>query len=267
MQVLALRSKHSSGMDRAHLAGFLLLLLWPDLGKQMSFQLSMTAVMAIIFIQSPHGKTIQSKIVGISMVSLAAQWATLPLIAMTFHRFPWGFLFANLLLLPLVMLIYPLVALSVALSWFSLALPVPDSVMDAAFRLINAFHYTTDGMHPDAWLVAIMGLAAMLGLQALKARRLLPLVLPLMALRKFSGSVESTKCALMPSFASVLENKLYVPPYKLEEETISSPAPAMFRTENVIAACPEDVASAPAPPSSAAIRFSNTSVVGFIIRV
>ena len=95
MQVLALRSKQSSGMDRAHLAGFLLLLLWPDLGKQMSFQLSMAAVMAIIFIQSPHGKTIQSKIGGISMVSLAAQWATLPLIAMTFHRFPWGFLFCQ----------------------------------------------------------------------------------------------------------------------------------------------------------------------------
>ena len=181
MQVLALRSQQSSSMDRAHLAGFLLLLLWPDLGKQMSFQLSMTAVMAIIFIQSPHGKTIQSKILGIAMVSLAAQWATLPLIAMTFHRFPWGFLFANLLLLPLVMLIYPLVALSVALSWFSLALPVSDSVMDGAFRLISAFHYTMDGMHPDAWLVAIMGLAALVGLQALKTRRLLPLVLPLMA--------------------------------------------------------------------------------------
>lgn len=180
MQVLALRLQRSSGMDRAHLAGFLLLLLWPELGHQMSFQLSMSAVMAIIFIQSPHGKTIQSRVVGISMVSMAAQWATLPLTAMTFHRFPWGFLLANLLLLPLVMLIYPLVALSVILSGFSMALPVSDSVMDGALRLINAFHYTTDGMHPDAWLVAIMGLAAMVGLQALQARRLLPLVLPLL---------------------------------------------------------------------------------------
>jgi hypothetical protein len=35
----------------------------------------------------------------------------------------------------------------------------------------------------------------------------------------------------------------------------------------VIAAMPEGHASAPMPPSSAATRFSSTSVVGFMMRV
>ncbi len=46
-----------------------------------------------------------------------------------------------------------------------------------------------------------------------------------------------------------------------------SPAPAMLRMLKVIAAGPELKARPPTPPSSAATRFSNTSVVGFIMRV
>jgi hypothetical protein len=41
----------------------------------------------------------------------------------------------------------------------------------------------------------------------------------------------------------------------------------MFRIEIVIADCPLATASAAMPPSSAAMRFSKTSVVGFISRV
>ncbi len=40
----------------------------------------------------------------------------------------------------------------------------------------------------------------------------------------------------------------------------------MFKIEYVIAACPDATASAAGAPSSAATRFSNTSVVGFMIR-
>jgi len=38
--------------------------------------------------------------------------------------------------------------------------------------------------------------------------------------------------------------------------------PAMFKIENVTAAEPEAKASPPTPPSSAAMRFSKTSLVG-----
>ena len=46
-----------------------------------------------------------------------------------------------------------------------------------------------------------------------------------------------------------------------------SPAPAMFRIALVMAAWPLAWASAPVPPSSAAMRCSSTSVVGFMMRV
>ena len=46
-------------------------------------------------------------------------------------------------------------------------------------------------------------------------------------------------------------------------------SPAFARVERARnwAAWPEEAATAETPPSKAAIRFSNTSVVGFIIRV
>jgi hypothetical protein len=50
-------------------------------------------------------------------------------------------------------------------------------------------------------------------------------------------------------------------------ETIVSPARARFRIASVSAAWPLEVATAATPPSSAATRFSKTSVVGFMIRV
>ena len=46
-----------------------------------------------------------------------------------------------------------------------------------------------------------------------------------------------------------------------------SPALARVWIAKNCAACPLDVANAATPPSSAATRFSKTSVVGFIIRV
>ena len=48
---------------------------------------------------------------------------------------------------------------------------------------------------------------------------------------------------------------------------ISSPAEASVVAVSVSAACPEATASPATPPSSAATRFSSTSVVGFMMRV
>jgi hypothetical protein len=45
------------------------------------------------------------------------------------------------------------------------------------------------------------------------------------------------------------------------------PASVIVCSAYVIAACPEARPSAPMPPSSAATRFSSTSVVGFMMRV
>ena len=52
-----------------------------------------------------------------------------------------------------------------------------------------------------------------------------------------------------------------------EEQTMLSPAEAMFSTASRFAACPEEVSMAPTPPSSAAILFSTISTVGLEMRV
>ena len=54
----------------------------------------------------------------------------------------------------------------------------------------------------------------------------------------------------MPASASVLAKRLYVPPYTVEEETMWSPARAMFWMAYVTAAAPVETASAAAPPVS-----------------
>lgn len=61
----------------------------------------------------------------------------------------------------------------------------------------------------------------------------------------------------MPASASVLAKRLYVPPYTVEEETMWSPARAMFWMAYVTAAAPVETASAAAPPSREAMRFQN----------
>lgn len=76
-----------------------------------------------------------------------------------------------------------------------------------------------------------------------------------MAWRKFSGSSESTKVVVIPNFGKVAVKRLYVPPYRVLAETISSPVPAILKMALVIAAEPDANASAPIPPSSAATLF------------
>ena len=84
---------------------------------------------------------------------------------------------------------------------------------------------------------------------------------------KASGSAGSTKRTSIPWSRSVLANRFQVPPYRLVELTTLSPTRARFCTASADAACPDDTASAAAPPSSAATRFSSTSAVGFMMRV
>ncbi len=57
----------------------------------------------------------------------------------------------------------------------------------------------------------------------------------------------------MPNLGKVCANKLYVPPYKLDAETISSPLFAIFKIAKVVAACPDEVAKAEGATSRAAI--------------
>lgn len=70
---------------------------------------------------------------------------------------------------------------------------------------------------------------------------------------------------MIPRRGSKVLKRLYVPPYKLIEATILSPAPARQIMVLKIAAWPEAVAMAAVPPSRAAARFSKTATVGYVL--
>ena len=65
----------------------------------------------------------------------------------------------------------------------------------------------------------------------------------------------------------VCSNRFSVPPYRLVEDTIWSPAVAMFCTAMVMAAEPVATPRDPTPPSSAATRSSKVLTVGLVRRL
>ena len=87
-------------------------------------------------------------------------------------------------------------------------------------------------------------------------------VFGVIALAKFSGSSESTKCVVMPIFLSVTSSCVSVPPYSVRAATISSPCSATLSSATNCAAMPVAAATAARPPSSAATRSSSTATVG-----
>ncbi len=93
------------------------------------------------------------------------------------------------------------------------------------------------------------------------------LVFSLMARPNADGSDPSTYVVVIPILGRVWVNRLYVPPYSEDDDTMLSPARARLRMDSVSAAWPEARPRAATPPSSAATRSSKTAVVGFMIRV
>ena len=77
----------------------------------------------------------------------------------------------------------------------------------------------------------------------------------------------ATNRVWIPSRGRVWVSRFVVPPYSEGEATMLSPAPPSVRKVRVVAACPDDVSSAPTPPSRAAIRCSTMSLVGLVSRV
>ena len=79
---------------------------------------------------------------------------------------------------------------------------------------------------------------------------------------KASKSVGLIKCVLNPIPAIVPDKEPIVPPYKLFAATISSPVSHTVIINPIIAAVPEANATAPNPPSKAAILCCRASTVG-----
>ena len=99
-------SRRSSSINTVAISGFLLLMLDPMMLLNVGFQLSYSAVIAILLLYKPLSDlwTPRNRIVGwawqLIAVSVAAQVGTLPLSLFYFHQFPTYFLLGNLVAIP-----------------------------------------------------------------------------------------------------------------------------------------------------------------------
>ncbi|MCD4772204.1 MAG: ComEC family competence protein [Bacteroidales bacterium] len=99
--------KESNVFNNLAASAFLLLIVNPYTITAVGFQLSYTAVVAILIIQPPLQKLIVfnnwfgEKAWAITTVSIAAQIGTFPLSIYYFHQFPNYFLLTNLIVIPL----------------------------------------------------------------------------------------------------------------------------------------------------------------------
>ena len=126
-------------------SAFLLLLINPYLLVAAGFQLSYLAVLAIVWLQPMLYKlwqptnSILDKTWAITTVSLAAQIGTFPLSLFYFHQFPTLFLFANLLVIPLVTI---LIYFGMALLLISLLVKPPLFMVLALQWLLKAMNHS-----------------------------------------------------------------------------------------------------------------------------
>src|SRR5690606_21237208 len=92
-------------------------------------------------------------------------------------------------------------------------------------------------------------------------------VFSLIAFLKLSVSFGSTQVVVMQILGRVTLNRLYVPPYKLLDDTIWSSDLSNVSNAAEIADIHEDVTTASMPPSRVAYLFSSMSLVGLFNRV
>lgn len=106
-------------------SAILLLLAYPSLLTDVGFQLSYTAVIGILLFYPLFYRMVSwrwswmDKIWSLACVSIAAQLGTTPLSIYYFHQFPLYFLPANLLIVPLVLMVFYLGILFLACSWWT----------------------------------------------------------------------------------------------------------------------------------------------------
>lgn len=121
--------KQTNVLNTVAASAFLLLLFDPNLLFQLGFQLSYSAVFAILlwypFLYQcwvPRWRWLD-KIWQLACVSIAAQLGTLPITVYYFHQFPTWFLFSNLVAVPMasILLITSLTMVAVSFNGFLIA--------------------------------------------------------------------------------------------------------------------------------------------------
>lgn len=160
------------GIDVFAVAQVLLLAWEPRMAYQLGFQLSSAAVLGLIIANPPDGRAkpkyprLKALVDGMR-VSLAAQWATTGLSLVTFHTVPLWFLASNLLLVPVLLLMYPYSVLVM----LGVGLPDPEPLLLALTTWADDPRWVWANRFPSPELVVLLTVGSVGGLLALRVRR------------------------------------------------------------------------------------------------
>ncbi|MCK5821538.1 MAG: ComEC/Rec2 family competence protein, partial [Bacteroidales bacterium] len=125
-----------SGVQIVFLVAFMHTLVQPEAVFSIGFQLSYLAVLGIIVFYPKIQKIIQvspkilSKIRDLAAISLSAQILTLPVSIYVFASFPVWFLLANILLMPIGLLIFYFGLVLLVLISIGLPVDIPEQILD-----------------------------------------------------------------------------------------------------------------------------------------
>ncbi|MBE0660858.1 MAG: ComEC/Rec2 family competence protein [Bacteroidales bacterium] len=182
-------------------SAFILLIINPYLIREVGFQLSYIAVIAIVSIQPglyqlwrPRNWLLD-KIWAITTVSIAAQIGTAPLGLYYFHQFPNYFIITNLLVIPLASLILYAGFLTVILSavpvisgWISWLLVVFLKAMNNSVAFVDSLPYSaTTGVFISMLEMLVLFLVIMVGFRAFAIRKAVLLQVSLSLIILFFG--------------------------------------------------------------------------------
>ena len=104
-------NRRTTAINIVFLSAFILLVYNSNLLYDLGFQLSYLAVIGIVYFYNKFKKYLENRsliivfVLGLALVSISAQLSTGLLSAYYFHSFPLSFLWANLLILPLITLL------------------------------------------------------------------------------------------------------------------------------------------------------------------
>lgn len=145
---------------------WLMLMYRPEWWMDMGFQLSVLAVFGILWARLPHPAL--PKYLQALPVSIVAQWAVLPFCLNYFHQFPWFFLPANLLCVPVLLALYPYTMLAIALSYTGVSIPFPEGALDGLASIPSSWQWGQ--RYPGIWGMIALILASLMGIAAWRQR-------------------------------------------------------------------------------------------------
>lgn len=142
LEAARIRQRSNMSGEAIWMAAFILLFIRPLDLFELGFQLSYTAVLAIVYghnrLQKRWSKLVRWKryLLNALSVSLWAQMATTPITLFYFHRFPLYFLLTNLIFLPFVPLV---VGVGVLAFFLEFIWTCPDVIWWLVNSIVNLF--------------------------------------------------------------------------------------------------------------------------------